>query len=243
MIELIEYDRRATTGYFFDAREGLVEHLNIEHPLDLSDYIKILPKLRSATFNFSKSAFKKTFDQEAQLIHFLENTKLTRLEIIGSSKLLELPEVLLKHPLRSLKISNCNNLKSIAEILPHLEELVVLSISGKSINLGERFPILPKLKSLTLNLKEVSSLKQISLCYKLQELFLNGLNLEELPTDISRLKQLKNILIAILNWETDASLCLLNLARILNEICCFKPFIIPFFCHLASYFTSSFHSQ
>jgi len=77
--------------------------------------------------------------------------------------------------------------------------LVVLSISGKSINLGERFPILPKLKSLTLNLKEVSSLKQISLCYKLQELFLNGLNLEELPTDISRLKQLKNINLQRLN--------------------------------------------
>jgi len=110
MIEQIEYDRRTTTGYFFDAKGGLVEHLNVEHPLELSGYIKLLPKLRSATFNFSKSAYKKTFDQEAQLINFLENTKLTRFEIIGSSKLLELPEVLLKHPLRRLKISGCNNL-------------------------------------------------------------------------------------------------------------------------------------
>ncbi len=193
MIERIDYDRTATTGYFFRDRDGLVEHLNIEHPLDLSGYIKILPKLRSAKFNFNKSAYKKTFDQEAQLIHFLENTKLTRLEIVGSSQLTELPEVLLKHPLRSLRITNCPNLKSIAEILPHLENLVVLSISGDSINLGERFPILPKLKSLDLNLKEVSPLTQLSLCYQLEELLLNGLKLETLPEDFSRLKNLKAI--------------------------------------------------
>ncbi len=193
MIERIPYDRTTTTGYMFRNLDGMVEHLNVEHPMELSHYINILPKLRSATFNFSKSAYKKTFDQEAQLIHFLENTKLTRLEIIGSSKLTELPEVLLKHPLRSLKITRCPNIASIAEILPHLEELVVLSIVGTSINLGERFPILPKLKSLSLNLKEVSSLKQLSLCYQLEELFLNGLNLETLPEDISRLQRLKTI--------------------------------------------------
>ncbi len=203
MIERIDYDRTATTGYFFRDRDGLVEHLNIEHPLDLSGYIKILPKLRSAKFNFNKSAYKKTFDQEAQLIHFLENTKLTRLEIVGSTQLTDLPEVLLKHPLRSLSITNCRNLKSVAAILPHLEDLVVLSITGDSIHLGERFPILPKLKSLTLNLKEVSPLTQLSLCYQLEELFLDGLKLEKLPEDFSRLKHLKTIRIQrVDNLET-----------------------------------------
>lgn len=193
MLERIEYDRTTTTGYFFRNLDGMVEHLNVEHPLELSGYIKVLPKLRSAKFDFSKSAYKKTFDQEAQLIHFLENTKLTRLEIVGSSKLTELPEVILQHPLRSLKITRCPNIASIAEILPHLEELVVLSIVGTSINLGERFPILPKLKNLSLNLKEVNSLKQLSLCYQLEELILTGVNLEALPEDISRLQRLKNI--------------------------------------------------
>lgn len=193
MLEQIEYDRTTTTGYFFRNLDGMVEHLNIEHPLELSNYIKVLPKLRSAKFNFSKSAYKKTFDQEAQLIHFLENTKLTRLEIIGSLQLTELPEVLLKHPLRSLKITRCPNIKSVAEILPHLEELVILSIAGDSMHLGERFPILPKLKSLSLNLKEVSPLTQLSLCYQLEELFLNGLKNETLPEDISRLQRLKTI--------------------------------------------------
>ncbi len=193
MLEQIEYDRTTTTGYFFRDRDGLVEHLNVEHPMELSGYLKIMPKLRSAKFLFNKSAYKKAFDQEAQLIHFLENTQLTRLEIVGSHQLTELPKILLEHPLRSLKITNCPNLTSVAEILPHLEELVVLSITGKSIHLGERFPILPKLKSLTLNLKEVSSLKQLSLCYQLEELFLNGLIDETLPEDMSRLQNLKTV--------------------------------------------------
>jgi len=193
MLEHIEYDRTTRTGIYFRDQGGLVEHLNVEHPMDLSGYLQRLPKLRSAKFTFNKSAYKKAFDQEAQLIHFLENTQLTRLEIFGSSQLTELPEVLRQHPLRSLKISNCPNITSLAEILPHLEELVVLSIRGKSIDLGERFPILPKLKKLSLELKEVSSLRQLSLCYKLEDLFLNGLNVETLPEDISRLQNLKKI--------------------------------------------------
>ena len=62
MLERIEYDWMTRTGIYFRAQGGLVEHLSVEHPMDLSGYLKILPKLRSAKFDFSKSAFKKSFD-------------------------------------------------------------------------------------------------------------------------------------------------------------------------------------
>ena len=194
MLPPIDYEKTTSTGWMFDTKNGLIEHLNVEHPSSLFHYIKELPKLHSATFDFRKTAFRKAdANPFAQITELLENVKLTRLSIIGSKKLKGLPESIKEHPLQVLKITSCPNVTDLRSILSALPTLEHLELNGEYFDVGTSFPRLPNLRYFKCGMTEISSLDQISSCEKLESLEISQFQEVNLPEEFSNLPNLKEL--------------------------------------------------
>ena len=193
MLPAIEYTKSTSTGYYFK-RDGESIHLNIEHPQDILSYISQLPKLTSVSINFTKSAFKSSKISYEEIVQeVLENTKLTRFSISISNQEIKLPQSLISHPLISLKINGTQSLINLEEILPHLQDLEELELSGSHCQLGTSFPALPKLKFLNIICNKVNSLDQLSRCSNLEELSITNLEIQELPDFFLELPELRTL--------------------------------------------------
>ncbi len=194
MLLPIDYEKTTSTGFMFNTKDGLVEHLNVEHPSSLFHYIEQLPKLHSATFDFRKTAFRKADTNPfAQITELLEKVKLTRLSIIGSKKLKGLPEIIKRHPFRVLKITSCPNVTDLKSILSALPTLEHLELNGEYFDIGASFPSLPNLRYFKCGAAEISSLEQISNCKKLENLEVSQFQGTNFPEEFSNLPNLKEL--------------------------------------------------
>ena len=194
MLPPFDYEATARTGYWYYTKGVPIKHLTFQHPEPVEIYLKRCPELTSVTFEFGKSAYQKgKFDQFEQLNQMLINAKLTRLSISGSKQLKRLPESIKLHSLKSLTISNCPNIVDIKEVLESFPELEALELNGKHFNVGDKFPHIPKLRFLKIQLETISSLEGLSKCEDLESLVIYQMQLEKFPEDFSRLSQLRKV--------------------------------------------------
>ncbi len=193
MLEPIDYQKTASTGYYFRNDGGEVEHLRVEHPTSLLEYIRQIPKLHSIAFDFRKSAYrkKKGFVHFDQIKSVLENVRITRLSINGSDQLESLPDDLFRMPLQYLKISGCPKLVYLSASLHRYSDLVEMELIGEEFDFGPTFPRLRKLESVSC--KKMRGLAGLSACRRLQKVIFQSMECEEMEESRLTLPQLEEL--------------------------------------------------
>ena len=195
MLEPFDYKAHTRTGYWYYTSGIPIQHITFEHPEPVEVYLHRAPELTSVKFDFSKSNYSKnkTFNHRDQMNTLFLKGKLTRVAINGSKQLTSIPESIKLQPIKSLTITNCENLTDIASLLKDLPKLEALELGGKFFDVGSTFPHLPKLRFLHLTVEEISSLEGLDKCRNLEGISFRNLTVEKLPASISNLPNLKSI--------------------------------------------------
>ncbi len=152
-------DYNYTYSYNLYANDQLTG-FSINKPIDPTALIKSFPNLKAIRMEFSKTAFRKSFDSEDFINQILKDFQLELLHIERGHSLTSFSDEIGTQPLRFLNVAG-ESVTDFTNVLSNLSKLEQLDLTCSEATLGLRLSTLSSLSMLRLVGVEVRDLKEV----------------------------------------------------------------------------------